>query len=194
MTSGSPGQRHSRAATLRTPPCFSALRFGPCVCDRGRTPSRLPAGTTFPGRLSGVALRRATRPQPNVAPNCHRHCPKYAPSVQQPHGDGRFEGADRVEVRHRGADFHEGGHGGGTTGVAKRCAGVTRPSTGISGGTDDPSRRTFRSLKLLIHLRHHPRQHPWPCPSGRPGVPLHPPAFSPQRADLGHLVEPPAHP
>jgi hypothetical protein len=53
-----------------------------------------------------------------------------------------------VRVRRRGSDFHEGGNTVGGQGAAKWCAGLLRPSDeGFFGGTDDPDRRTFRSLE-----------------------------------------------
>ncbi len=70
-------------------------------------------------------------------PGCDTSSAKYAPSVQQPHGDGRSRGDDRVRVRRRGADSREG-EPWGTTGAAKRCAGPTRTLDGGIRGNRRP--------------------------------------------------------
>ena len=99
------------------------------------------------GGLSGAGGDRATRLQPNVARVATALVQSTDSSVQQPHGDGR-SGGPTGESPTEGSGLSRGGTPWGDTGAAKRCAGLMRPSDGdFSGGTDDPGRRTFRSLE-----------------------------------------------
>ena len=108
---------------------------------------RLPAGTTASGRPSGDGGNRATRLQPNVARAATDLVQSTHPSVQQPHGDGR-SGRPTGESPTEGSGLPQGGTPWGGQGAAKGCAGLVWSSDGdFSGGTDDPGRRTFRSLE-----------------------------------------------
>jgi len=129
------------------PPVTGRQEYGAAATP---PPRRLPAGRTVLRGPSGAAFGWATRLQPDVAPVATAARQSTHPSVQQPHGDGRPRGTDRVGVRPRGTDFHEGGHRGGTTGAAKWCAGPGRPSDGDFRGNRRPGPATFRSLKLLV--------------------------------------------
>jgi hypothetical protein len=174
---------------LRASSCERRRSVGGASAGRRRAPSdRLPAGSTAPRPPSGAASQVGNRPATQRRPRCHSRCPKYASSVQQPHGDGRLEGADRVGVRRRGADFHEGGHRGGTTGAAKRCAGIVSPSDGEIRGNRRPE-----AAHLSLPGAAGPsaaRLHTVPVnTSGRASGP---PSSSPRPADLGGLVKPPA--
>ena len=134
--------------------------------------------------------RRATGPQPNAAPICHRRSPKYGPSVEQPHGDGRSRGSTGWKSDEGERIFTRGGHGGGTTGVAKRCAGVMRPSNGDSRGNRRPGPA---HLSLPEAAGPHAGMH-LDVPARAPRGASAPPVSSSHPADLGGLVEPPAHP
>jgi hypothetical protein len=172
--------------------------YGPPPCRRHATattpPRRLPAGRTVLRGSSGAAFGWATRLQPDVARVATAARQSTHPSVQQPHGDGRSRGTDRVGVRPRGADFHEGGHRGGTTGAAKRCAGPDRPSTEKSGGTDGPDRRTFRSLKLLVLRAPHRTRHACRRSRSTPRHDASTPPFPLRGADLAGLAWPTSAP
>jgi hypothetical protein len=168
------------------------------------------AAQTPPGGDNGAAdlfwrcMQAGNPTATQCGPGCHSGSAKYARSVQQPHGDGRSRGTTGWKSDRRGADFHEGGHRGGTTGEANRCAGPERRRTEISGGTDRPDRRTFRSLKLLVlpvppistvrepfrtGLSAHIRR-----TFGTPGTTPRRPSRPRRHADLGGLVGPSARP
>ena len=110
------------------------------VDRRDEVRHRLPAGITAQRRMPG---RNRTATQ-NGRP-CDSSCAKYRPSVQQPHGDGRSEGGDQRESPVKGNGFSQGEHRGGRSSEE-----VRRPSEAVGRrdprGTDDPGRRTFRSL------------------------------------------------
>ena len=189
MGSGCPGQPLS---SLAVRPGADARLASRVLLNAAQPP---PGGDNGAGRPFWRRLQVGNPTATRCGPGCHSGSAKYAPSVQHPHGDGRFEGADRVGVRPRGPDFHEGGHRRGTTGAANRCAGPERRRTEISGGTDRPDRRTFRSLKLLV-LRAPADSEPSAIPFhsaqsrtvGRSDVAPQDPSGPPHHADLGGLV------
>jgi len=102
---------------------------------------------------TSVASRREKRlleghlaPKPLGQPDCNPMWPRLPQGFCRvrsistpPHGDGRFEGGDRVRVRRRGADFHEGGHRGGGQQEQRRGAPARQGRrTEFSGGTRRP--------------------------------------------------------
>jgi hypothetical protein len=126
-------------------------------------PSRLPAGRTVPREPSGAACRWATRLQPNVAPVAT--APRQSTHHQYSNHTVTVVRGDRPS----GSPTEGSGlsRGGTPWGDNRSSEEVRRPSRGrrteISGGTDGPVRRTFRSLKLLAF--HTPQRSP-SCLSG----------------------------
>jgi hypothetical protein len=132
------GPVHRRTVFSRLPADRTVFQSPPGGKDGVPVASR--RGERLPESLLALTCGRATHLQPNGVPICHGHSPKYAPSVQQPHGDGRSRGPTEWKSDRGERTFTRGDTVGGDNRSSER---VRRPRESV--GRRIPGEPTTRS-------------------------------------------------
>jgi hypothetical protein len=167
-----------------------AQRELPCVA-LGRRAQSPPGGKNGAPGAFWRCLQVGNPTATECGPGCHSASAKYAPSVQQPHGDGRSRGPTEWESDGGERTFTRGDTVGGQQEQRRGAPAQLRPTDGDFRGNRRPG-PAHLSLPEAAGLPHPATQSTVPVcalPARLGSTPRHG-SWLPRRADLAGLVGP----